>query len=332
MLSPAFLIVQLTLLIILGSSGLAKLRAVDATQSVLILLKLPKFLQQRWVAVALPWGEFALAAGLLVPWPPIAALFGFGVLILFAIYWIVIARALRFDPRPTCGCFGQIGDQSVSGRTLVRNTLLVGLAAAGLAGSLRGLNLVDAFAAGAGPTIIAWAVSLICAVLIIGLPKPGADQPIANRVEPAAVPAEELEYIRTPFPDRVLLAGDGKPTTFHELVQQKAVLLVFINCFCGSSMQTIGELPGWRERLPQLDVHLVASMSAQAAESQALPPNRMVDHHGTVWRSLDLTSSPAAVLLGADGLLAGGPVYTVPQIAEFVEMISDELALVPAEV
>lgn len=140
MIEQAVLIAQLTIVAVLVVSGLAKRREVQSTRSVLRLLKLPRWLQVPWVASALPWGELALAAALLVPVRPVAVLASVGVLVLFIAYWVVIARALRFNPRPACGCFGRIGDQSVTERTLVRNTLLVMLAVLGLVGSIRGAH------------------------------------------------------------------------------------------------------------------------------------------------------------------------------------------------
>ena len=110
----------------LSDSGPEK---IASTTSVLGLLRLPNALQQRWVALALPWGEGLLAAAILLapagaPQVLAAAL----TLVLMASYWVVVARAMTFRPRPSCGCFGDIGDQRITGRTLARNSVLVGLA------------------------------------------------------------------------------------------------------------------------------------------------------------------------------------------------------------
>src|SRR5690606_14151064 len=70
-------------------------------------------------------GELVLALAMLSPWLPLARLAAVGTFLLFASYLVIIARAMTFDPRPSCGCFGQIGDQRVTWKTVIRNTLLV---------------------------------------------------------------------------------------------------------------------------------------------------------------------------------------------------------------
>lgn len=332
MLAQAVLIAQLTIVAVLVVSGLAKRREVQSTRSVLRLLKLPQWLQAPWVATALPWGELALAVALLVPVRAVAVLASIGVLVLFIAYWVVIARALRFNPRPACGCFGRIGDQSVTERTLVRNTLLVTLAVLGLVGSVRGLTVIGLVLAGGWLAGLAWAASLVCVVLIIGLPHRGRTAPppapVKPRPAPAAAPpvSDELDYVRREIPEVLLSRRDGAPVTMRELARQKAVLLLFMNCLCGPSWQVLAELDAVRRRLPALDVHAVLSMPFQHVHQIDKLPEVLIDHGPYAWRSLQLTSSPAAVLLGVDGLLAGGPVYSLDEIHAFVAEIEEQLA------
>src|SRR5690606_9766865 len=69
--------------------------------------------------------EVVLALAMLSPWLPLARLAAVAALLLFLAYLLIIARAMTFDPRPSCGCFGQIGDQRVNWKTVLRNILLV---------------------------------------------------------------------------------------------------------------------------------------------------------------------------------------------------------------
>lgn len=124
----------------------------------------------------------------------------------------------------------------------------------------------------------------------------------------------------------LLARRDGAPVTMRELARQRAVLLVFMNCLCGPSWQVLGELDEMRKRLPVLDVHAVLSMPFQHVQHTDKLPELLIDHGLYAWHALQLTSSPAAVLLGADGLLAGGPVSSLDEIHAFIDEIEEQLA------
>ena len=103
--APALTLIPVTLVVVLVVSALAKLRAKASTASAVRLLRVPGFLKPEWVAAALPPGEIVLGLAMLSPWLPLARLAALAALVLFVAYWVVIARAMTFDPRPSCGCF-----------------------------------------------------------------------------------------------------------------------------------------------------------------------------------------------------------------------------------
>src|SRR3954454_12608918 len=121
----ALALVGISLAGVLVLSGLAKLRDRDSTRSAIRELRLPRVLHGSWVARTLPLGELVLALALLLSPAPVAVAPAIASAVLFVGYLVIIARAMTFDPRPSCGCFGRIGDQRVRPKTLVRNGLLV---------------------------------------------------------------------------------------------------------------------------------------------------------------------------------------------------------------
>ncbi len=328
--SAAFVTMPLLLAAVLAFSAVAKLRDRPATLSAIGLLRLPRFLRQPWVAVALPVGELVLAAALLLSWTPVVVAAAGAGLVLMVTYWGVIARAMTFDPRPSCGCFGRIGDQSVSERTLVRNTLLVAAAAAALWWGLAGHTVPTTLAA-FGAAQWWWLVALLLvsavAVLILG-GGPGANvqppQAPAFPVQPAAQDeAEDEGYVRAPIPAAVLQSPEGDNRLLVELAQVRAQLLIFYTCGCAPAAETDALVPEWRRRLPALDVRSVVTFPA-APESFTEPV--WLDHGALAYQAFGMLGHPCAVLLGADGLLAGGPVAGLGQIAEFVDEIEAVLA------
>ncbi|MFV0463681.1 MAG: MauE/DoxX family redox-associated membrane protein [Nostocoides sp.] len=342
-------------------SGYAKWRDRYSTRSVIANLRLPRAFAKPWVGVALPAGEGALALGLLTPWAPIYLAASWLTLALMLTYAALVARAMRFDPRPSCGCFGKIGDQRINGRTVTRNVIFVVLAVAAVGVGLAGDSLWSLLAAPGGSAAGWLAASAVVGVVVWfvaagsttasstgtavspAAPPPGgvgatavrppsdavggAVQAISDQEVLDALDRDNPDYVRRPIPMAYLVGRAGEVTSLPELARSKPVLLVATNCFCGTTALALESMSRWRAALPFVDVHYVTTLPFQAHQRPevAAPEDGWYDHEGRAWYELGLGESPSAVLLGADGLLAGGPVGSVPGIDEFVEDIAAEL-------
>ena len=79
------------------------------------------------LSLALPIGELAIAAGLVIvasaAWAALAAV------VLLVVFCAGIVRLMRRGEAPECRCFGAVGSRAVGRGTLVRNLMLAGLAA-----------------------------------------------------------------------------------------------------------------------------------------------------------------------------------------------------------
>ena len=120
----AALVIVLTLVAVLLTSGVAKLRDPQATRDAFDALRVPAVVPVDLSARALPWTEIALAVLLLVApagWlvPVTVAL----VLLMLA-YTGLVGRALGFDEPVSCSCFGCLGRHDIDRTTLGRNVLL----------------------------------------------------------------------------------------------------------------------------------------------------------------------------------------------------------------
>lgn len=326
----ALALAPLTLAAVLILSGIAKSQNLDSTHAVMRMLRLPAFMQSRGAARLLIAGEFVTAALLLTPWLATYRVGAVLALALFIGFWVVVVRAMGFDPRPTCGCFGQIGDHRINGRTVARNTLLVALsvvaATLALLGPAAGTLILDFTLNDLLWSVLALALAAV-AVMILG--SSGSTQSSRARKTPQiaeAMDVEEDDYVRVVIPDAVLLDRDNNVVNLRHLARTGAQLLVLVNCWCGTTQTSIERLPTWRERLPQLRVHLIFATDSPFT---APPLDGLTD----VWwdpgarasHALGAGSSPSAVLLGADGLLAGGPVDGLEAVEEFVDQIVEQL-------
>lgn len=324
--------VGIVLAAVLALSGVAKLRDRGSTQSAIVLLRLPRILHGAWVATALPIGELVLAVLLLATpgqWALLPAAAAFA---LFGVYLAIVARAMTFDLRPSCGCFGRIGDQRIRAKTVVRNVLLLALSGWFLAACLRGGSvpgLLSSFSADDGWWLLAALLGCAAAVLVI-LPAPGGSRPRPTpRVEVAEDEPQELDYLRTPFPPATLLDHAGRPRSLADLTRESAVLLIGMDCTCGSVAEVARQLPQWREALAPVRIVVLSPVEpTPLRRAFDLPPvDLLLDHQYQLWNQWNLVRGlPAAVLLGADGLLAGGPVTGPTAVAEFVDEIVEQLA------
>lgn len=340
-LAPALSLIPITLVLVLVISAIAKARAAASTASAVRLLRLPTFLDPAWVGRTLPWGELLLALAMLSPWLPLARLAAVAALLLFLAYLVIIARAMTFDPRPSCGCFGQIGDQRVTWKTVLRNTLLV--AGAGVFVWMTWSQASTAWSVFSGATdrevwILVSAAYLAVMLWFIMAP-PNYGPPwwrtlFAKREEPVSEPApgtveavepDEEDYVRLPIPDAVLLNPDHDPLTLHELVRHRPALLVFITCGCGSTRLSWERLPVWAERLPQVAVFGVQTYQLGDLGLPGVTERLLYDPASRAYTALKMPGTSSAVLLGADGLIAGGPVNGNEEVELFVEEIAEAL-------
>lgn len=336
----AWVVAPLILVGVLTFSAIPKLGKGATLRKIIRNLHLPDSLLPEPLARAIPGIELALAVGLLAPWVSVFGAVAGATLLLMLAYWALIARGMTLTPRPTCGCFGQAGDHQISWRTLLRNTALVAAAGAALALALSG-RTVWSLASHFGSGDWLWLVLAVVACLVTGLVlgafgRTGPEAP----TPPPAVPdtegttadadADADDYVRVPTPSALLHEPGVGPATLTELSSTRAQLLVFVNCYCASTREAAAEVEGWQERLRLIDVHLVFSVSLEPwAAVRPVPPGTLVDHAGLTWTALGLTESPSAVLLGADGHLAGGPVSGSEEVGEFVDDIEESLSGAP---
>lgn len=326
--SPALVALPLLLGIVLTVSAIAKLRERDSTATAIRLLRLPKVLAHPVVPTLLPIGELVLVATMFAPWSWLVGLAALAGVVLFVAYWVVIARALRFDPAPDCGCFGRIGNQTVTPRTLLRNTVLVAVAVLFALWAWSGHTAWTALARFT-LTDLWWLVlagiAVWVGVLIVATPAPKASAHPRLPEPPTAASDDPDEYVRVAIPAGTVQAPTGEVRLLAELAVPRAQVLVFTTCGCGSTARSLERLPAWRQQLAPLVDVIPITTDRRHDPAEGDPVEAWYDHGGLSYRALGLSDTPAAVLLGADGLVAGGPVAGVDEIEQFVTDIAEAL-------
>lgn len=137
-----------------------------------------------------------------------------------------------------------------------------------------------------------------------------------------AVP--QLDYIRRPIPECLVLVEGQEPKTLLELAARRAQLLVSISTIDYQAEKIMANLGDWQQRLPQLQVALLTSLPRNSLDVE-LPVPVYYDHQGRAQYALGIRSNASGVLLGADGGLAGGPVSSA-EVGSLVTEIETQLA------
>ncbi len=297
--SAPFVVPTLLLAAVLLVSALAKLGDTDATADAIVSLRLPRALVTMRVPRILPWLELLLAAGLLLGPRPGYAAAAAAALALVAAYLVVLARALTFAEPVSCACFGRLTLGEITRLTVVRNAVLVLLAAAALVDALRHGSVLARLGDldGTGGTWVGMAAlsaSVTALVLHAGRAEPRGG---ASSLAPAMTrPAPIVGTVVTRAGERVTLGG---------LAESAPRLLVFLSLTCGSCLRVLDRLPGFVADTPWIATHAVLASDAAARQvPETLEP--LVDPHGALRAALGVRS-PCAVLLDGDARPADGP-------------------------
>jgi Methylamine utilisation protein MauE len=315
----ALLLPVLTCAAVLLASGVAKLLAPESVDRAFTSLQVPTALDTAFVRRLSPWVEVALGAWLLLATGPALAVVAVLTLALFVVYLVLVARAVRRPEPVDCRCFGALGDSRVTPVTVWRNIALVLSAGLAVVAGLRGVGLIGAVVDGdALPWIACSALSAAVAVLVAyRAPTPATTAAGGPPVD------EEGGTERRSTPTAAVLDQDGRLHLLADEVSSSAHLLVFLSPGCGPCGRIGPDLAGWAAELAPVRLRVVVASQPEVVEALPyLEGLAWYDPFG-ITRAAFGVSTPAAVLLGTDGMLAGGPVQGEDDIRAFVAEVSE---------
>lgn len=293
-------------------------------------LGLWKPLRKVWLARLHPWAEIILGAAILLLGGVLGILAAAVAVVVMGTYLVLVARTLRDRPGSTCACFG--ASKPVTRLTVIRNAWLTLIAVLALAVSGRTELWTGPLLALEGADWL-WALGLAVAAvtaMLIALPDSSSDDTDDGfELAPTStsdIGDEELDYLRSRTPAVPVMLADGTTTTLRDLSSQRALMIFAVSHGCGSCQVVFDNLAHWRALLPEVDLRIVLRQHPDSsAATEHEEPQSIHDVEGYLGASFGYRVTPSAILFGADGLLAGGPVSGPGHVSMFVDDVYESL-------
>jgi peroxiredoxin len=296
---------RLLISVVFGLSAWGKLADRPAARRAVAEFGVPP----RWVTAigwALPVTEAAVAVTVLPPWT--APWSATAALLLLAVFTAAVARSLARGERPVCACFGAVSAAPVGGRAIVRNTVLMVLAALTAWGTLARPAVPAALP---GDRAAGLAVAAVVAGVLawqggqVRMLRRRVDEQAAATLGPEGVPVGAVA------PEFSLRDTAGGRASLEELLAGgRRVLLVFVHPGCELCTALAGELPRWRERTArELTIAVITSGSVEeniawGREQRLGDIALMVQEGNEVSLRYRVRGTPSALLVDTDGRIA----------------------------
>lgn len=256
-----------------------------------------RLLRLRWLAPAVPLGEIALGLGSIAAPPPLWQIAAWGCVALYTVFLLLVVRVAGRAEPVDCGCFGGLGSDRVSGRTVVRNAVLLLIAALGTVGGVPAAAIVHSASGWWSAVIVGGAATIIAASAV-------AYRGLRGRRH------------RRRLLDRLTLStADGQQLPYRELLDPPTYL-VFFSPSCSHCRELVERFRWWPHGLPEGHDLQPVFLGEPAAflRHEAFAPlveHAWYDRSGEVARSLGRQGTPGAVRVSrahpfGEGWVGGG--------------------------
>lgn len=332
----ALLLPVLTCAVVLLVSGVAKLRDPASVDTAFASLGVPKVLDTPAVRRVVPWLEVALGTWLVLATGPALVVVAVLTLALFVGYLVLVSIAARRPEPVDCGCFGALGDDRVTRVTVWRNGALVLAALLSVLAGLLGHGVIGLLTDGSAGS---WLATTVLTVAVAVLVTHRSRQDPAAGATPGTVGAagpevdEHGDYVRQSTPVVAFLDEEGVLFPLLRRTMRSAHLLVFLSPGCGPCARIAPQVPGWAEELAPVSVKavVIGQPTMLQGDLAVLRGHAYFDPYA-IGRVAFGLSTPAAVLVGTDGKLAGGPALGEHDIIDFVAVVREHIRASTVEV
>ena len=277
-------------------------------------LGVPKALRHPLLIRLHPWAEILLGAGLASIGGAAGAMVASVATLLLCSYTGILWRA-QGKENLHCSCFG--APAPVTPVQIARNVWLVVLAAIAILGAHHSPRWGGAAIQSVSrPQELVLAGLVATTVTVIAKAQWGSPPPPAGGAD---------WHMRTPSVPVTL--ADGTTVTLRQLTSTTPLVLFYVSPYCESCQAVLEKMESYRRLLPEVELrYLLAQPPHQTSLTQREEPQSVHDPNRYLRDSFaDQWPTPTAVLLGANGVVAGGPASGHKKIDQFIQEIYTEL-------
>jgi peroxiredoxin len=358
----ALLVARLVLAAVFLLAGVAKLRHPKGSSKALHDFGLPLKLAQP-LSLLLSAGEIIVAVALV---PVAFAWYGAcAALALLSIFVVAIGVTVTQGRKPDCRCFGQLHSSPVGWPTLVRNGMLAAPAGwLVFRGRLHMGPSLPVYLTSAEDNerrVFIVAACVLCFLFLRALRQseraepesvasespaveaerivesPGAPEPDRERTPPERAAARRIVAtetglsVGTPAPEFALPSITGQTRSLQSLREQgKTICVLFSSPYCESCQALVPNISGWmRDYEESLNIVVVSRGTAKEnlAKLKDFEVSRvLLQQEFEVSEMYGCTATPAAVLVGTDGLIQSQLVVGREEIKQLISSASSQVS------
>ena len=324
------LVSRLTLSVVFVIAGILKLSDLPGSRKAMKDFGIPVTLSGH-LGTLLPLIELLIGLTLIPHttawWSAVAALF------LICAFITAVSVNLALDRRPQCHCFGQLHSTPIGWTTLMRNAVLLALAAIvawygynnpgpSVWAATQRFTVEQTFALMLAVTLLG-AVATAAWLLVQVLRQNGRlllrVEAIEKRLKGSIPTTEELGESHPGLPLTALaptfalpMASNGTMMSLQQLLRDRLpVMLVFISPICGPCKTLLPDIARWqREYSSSLTVALISQGTQKANQAKVVKfglTNVLLQQANEVAEAYQCYGTPGAVLVHPDGTI-GSPV------------------------
>lgn len=286
-------------------AGVAKLFS-RGSDDLVEKFQLPRWSVRLRLARVLPWAEVLLGLSLFIFSGLAFAAFSLAVACLTLMFLVLVTRAWLRRATFDCGCFGSWDRARISGILVIRNVLIVGLAAVCIALASTGFPGVFAVVASFSSEDVSWSIVTFFAMVLTIVISSG------GRARERSAPPTPSEAARLPsnLADTEIMTPAGTVSTIRMLATTKPCLVVIVKSGC-RSCETLMSQYGSISKTLQGQASVRFAVNADPALFEAAHPELIgvsVFAVAAFREKLGVTSFPAAVVIGLNGAIEEPPV------------------------
>lgn len=271
---------------------------------------------------ALPTAELTVAVALVIR--PSSVVGALGALILLLAFITGVARAISQGRAPDCHCFGQIHSEPAGPSTLVRNLILCAPAILIITGG-SGPSLDGALGSLDRTQVALVATATVAALLVVAVAQLWGDRRRLQGTLAAAIAAQAAPGLPrgTAAPEFALTAVRGQARSLAALLAPgRPAVLAFVSTNCEPCLEMLPTLARWQDSLAD-SLALAAVFAGARADIERLSEEEgmtvaLAQEAEETFSAYALRATPSAVLVTADGVIAGAPAEGVPAIEALI--------------